>query len=132
MLQGRLANPKRADEMVMTADAAQLLHLHVGDVVHLGFYTNAQTLEDGYGTGKQTPALAAIGIKLVGIVELHIEVVRDDTDRTLRLAMLSPALTDPLLQCCANGPLVGLQLDHGSRDDAAVESEIKNRCRKPR
>ena len=34
----------------MSADAAQLLHLHVGDVVHFGFYTNAQTLENGYGT----------------------------------------------------------------------------------
>ncbi|MCU1430109.1 MAG: transporter permease, partial [Actinomycetia bacterium] len=122
--QGRRADPRRADEMVMSADAAQLLHLHVGDVVHLGLYTNAQTLADGYGTPRQQP-VRRIGIKLVGIVALHIEIVRDDTDRTLRLAFLSPALTDPLKQCCVNGPIVGLRLDHGSRDDAVVEAEIK-------
>ena len=58
VIQGRRADPRRADEMVMTADAAQLLHLHVGDVVHLGFYTNAQTLADGYGTPRQTAAFA--------------------------------------------------------------------------
>jgi hypothetical protein len=125
VVQGRRADPRRADEMVMTADAAQLLHLHVGDVVHLGFYTNAQTLENGYGTPRQQP-IRRIGIKLVGIIALHFEIVRDDTDRTLRLAFLSPALTDPLKQCCVNGPIVGLQLDHGSRDDAAVGAEIKH------
>jgi hypothetical protein len=124
VIQGRRADPRRADEMVMTTDAAQLLHLDVGDVVHLGFYTNAQTLAVGYGTPKEVPR-RRIGIKLVGIVALHIEIVRDDTDHTLRLAFLSPALTDPLRQCCINGPIVGLQLDHGKRDDAAVEAEIK-------
>ena len=124
VIEGRRADPRRADEMVMTADAAQLLHLHVGDVVHFGFYTNAQTVADGYGTPRQQP-IRRIGIKLVGIVALHFEIVRDDTDRALRIAYLSPALTDPLKECCVNGPLVGLQLDHGSRDDAAVEAEIK-------
>jgi hypothetical protein len=124
VIEGRPADPRRADEMVMTADAANLLHLHVGDVVHLGFYTNAQTTEGGYGTPRQQPR-RRIGITLVGIIALHIEIVRDDADRTLRLALLSPALTDPLERCCVNGPIVGLQLDHGKRDEAAVESEIR-------
>ena len=125
VIQGRRLDPRRADEMVMSADAAQLLHLHVGDVVHLGFYTNAQTVADGYGTPRQQP-VRRVGIKLVGIVALHIEIVRDDIDHTLRAVFLSPALTDPLKQCCVNGPIVGLQLDHGSRDDAAVEAEINS------
>ena len=55
VIHGRLANPTRVDEMVMSADAAQLLNLHVGDVVRFGFYTNAQTLENGYGTAALTP-----------------------------------------------------------------------------
>jgi len=126
VIQGRLANPARADEMVMSADAAGLLHLHVGDVVHFGFYTNAQTLENGYGTAAQAPRLR-IGVKLVGIVRFHFEIVRDDFDRTLRLVLLTPALTRPLDQCCANGVQAGVQLDHGSRDDGAVEAEVKQR-----
>ena len=74
----------------------------MGDVVHFGFYTNAQTLENGYGTAAQTPRLR-IGVKLVGIVRFHFEIVRDDFDRALRFVLLTPALTRPLEQCCANG-----------------------------
>ena len=36
-VQGRLADPKRADEIMMTASAAQILGVHVGQVVPLGF-----------------------------------------------------------------------------------------------
>ncbi|HTK17125.1 MAG TPA: ABC transporter permease [Acidimicrobiia bacterium] len=124
VLEGRLADPKRADEMVMSAGAARVLGLHVGDVVSFGFFTNAQTLLPTYGTGKQTP-VRRIGIKLVGIVAFRYEIVRDDVDSTLKLGLFSPALTRPLDHCCANGPIAGLQLDHGPRDDAAVEAEIK-------
>ena len=107
MIEGRLANPRRADEMVMSADAAQLLHLRVGDVVHFGIYTNAQTLENGYGTAALKPRLR-IGVKLVGIVKFHFEIVRDDFDHGLRFVLLSPALTRPLERCCAATPIAGL------------------------
>ena len=126
VIRGRLANPHRADEMVMSADAAQLLHVHVGDVVPFGFYTNAQTLENGYGTAAQTPRLR-IGVKLVGIVKFHFEIVRDDFDHGLRFVLLTPALTRPLDHCCANGVQSGVQLDRGARDVAAVEAEIKQK-----
>jgi hypothetical protein len=126
VLQGRRADPRRADEMVMSADAAQLLHLRVGDVVHFGFYTNAQTLENGYGTAALTPRLR-IGVRLVGIVRFAFEIVRDDFDHGLRFVLLTPALTRPLEQCCANGVQSGVRLVHGSRDDAAVEAAIRQR-----
>ena len=124
VIEGRRANPRRTDEMVMSADAAQLLHLRVGDVVHFGIYTNAQTLENGYGTAALKPRVR-IGVRLVGIVKFHFEVVRDDFDHALRVVLLSPALTRPLQRCCAFTPIAGLQLDHGTRDDAAVEAAIK-------
>jgi hypothetical protein len=124
VIEGRMADPRRADEMVMSADAAQVLHLQVGDVMQYGIYTNAQTLQPGYGTAAQKPR-RRIGLKLVGIVAFHYEIVRDDVDRTLKVGLLSPALTRPLSQCCLNGPIVGVQLDRGSLDDAAVEAEIK-------
>ena len=129
VIQGRLADPRHADEMVMSADAAQVLHLHIGDVVPFGFYTNLQTTQDGYGTGRQKP-VRRINIKLVGIVTLHFQVVRDDFDRELKLGLFSPALTRPLNKCCANGVISGVQLVRGSRDDAAVEAEIKQRLQK--
>ncbi len=124
VIQGRLADPQRANEMVMSDAAAQLLRLHVGDVVHFGFYTNAQTVEAGYGTAAQKPR-RAIGVKLVGIVRFPFEIVRDDFDQGLRLVLLTPALTRPLERCCANGVQAGVRLRDGSRDTVVVESEIK-------
>ena len=126
VLQGRLADPRRPDEMVMSAGAAQLLGLRLGDVVHFGFYTNAQTLAPGYGTAAQTPR-RRIGVRLVGIVQFPGEVIRDQFGGALRLVLLTPALTRPLDRCCANGVQAGVTLRDGSRDDAAVESEVKQR-----
>ena len=39
---GQLADPQRADEIMMTASAARLLGVHVGQVVPMGFYLHAQ------------------------------------------------------------------------------------------
>ena len=123
-IRGRLLDPKRPEEMNMSAGAAAVLHLHVGDVVPFDFYTNKQTTEPDYGTGKQKP-VRAIGLKLVGIVVYSFEIVRDDFDDTHQFVIFSPALTNPMAKCCLNGPIAGLQLQHGAADDAAVEAEIK-------
>jgi hypothetical protein len=48
VIQGTMANPKRADQVVMTASAAQLFGLHLGEVVPLDIYTNEQTTLPGY------------------------------------------------------------------------------------
>ena len=50
-LDGRLADPARPDEIVVSALIAQVLRLHVGEVMPIGFYTNAQTNLPGYGAG---------------------------------------------------------------------------------
>ncbi|HEX3981489.1 MAG TPA: hypothetical protein VHW93_09695, partial [Acidimicrobiales bacterium] len=44
---GRLADPRKADQVVMTALAAHLLGFHVGEVVHYGIYTLQQQTEPG-------------------------------------------------------------------------------------
>ncbi len=124
VIQGRLLNRGHADEMNMSADAARVLDLHVGDVVPFDFYTNQQTLQPDYGTGRQKPR-RAIRLKLVGIVAANFEIVRDDFDRTLKTVVFSPALTNPLAKCCLNGPIAGVQLERGAADDAAFEAEVK-------
>jgi ABC-type antimicrobial peptide transport system permease subunit len=125
VIHGRRADPRRPDEMVMTAGAARILGMHLGDVVHFGFYNNSDTLKDGYGTAS-VPPVRRVAVTLVGIVVANDAIVQDDVDRsTGDGALLSPALTGPLNQCCANNVTSGLRLDHGSRDVAAVESEIK-------
>lgn len=62
-----MANPRRADEIMMTAAAARLLGLHLGSVMPLGFYTSAQSNLPGFGTARVQP-YRRVDAKLVGIV----------------------------------------------------------------
>ena len=121
---GRMADPARADEFETSADSAARFGWHVGDVVTFGIYTNAQTNMAGFGTAKVVP-YRRVREKLVGLAEGSGDVVVDDVDAGLAGgAQFTPALTKPLLSCCVPVSGVGLQLDRGSRDVAAVEQEI--------
>jgi hypothetical protein len=125
-VEGRLADPNRADEMVMSASAARTLGVHVGQVVPLGFYTNAQTSLPGFGTPSVAPRLR-IRAKLTGIVVFNNDVVQDDIDRAYGFVVLTPSLIDEAIAISpsAGAPaLYGLQLDHGARDVRVVEQEI--------
>ena len=129
VVQGRLANPNRANEMVMDATAARLLHVHVGQVVPLGLYTDAQTNLPGFGTPNVRPVLR-VPVKVVGITVANNGVVEDDIDRTYGTAVVTPAF---LRRAIVVSPTAGapevyaLQLDQGGRDVPAVEQEIIRR-----
>jgi hypothetical protein len=123
---GRLADPKKADEFTMTASAARLLGVRVGQVVPLGFYVPEQMGLPGFGTSKVAPRLE-VQAKLVGIVTLDNQVVQDDIDRAYGFVIVTPAL---IREAVAVSPAAGategyeLQLYHGSRDVRQVEQEV--------
>jgi len=71
--QGRMASPGRQDEFVTTAEAAQLLGWHLGEVVPMGFYLNSQ--------GPSARPNLELKMKLTGFVILNNEVVVDTVDR---------------------------------------------------
>ena len=71
-----MAAPGRADEMVMTATAADLLGVHVGQVVPMGFYTEAQENLPNFGAPDLRPRLEA-DVRLVGTVVFDNSVVQD-------------------------------------------------------
>jgi hypothetical protein len=119
VLHGRMADPTRADEFVMTADAARMAGAHVGQVIPFGEYTNAQTNLAGFGTASVAPN-RRFDAKLVGIVVLNNQVVRDDIDRLPTFAVFTPALTRQVIADW-HDTTYGLQLDHGTRDLPAVE-----------
>ncbi len=124
--EGRMADPTKADEFETSADAAASSGWHVGETVSFGIYTNAQTNEAGFGTSKVVP-YRRVRAKLVGLAKGSGDVVVDDVDASgggSGGAQFTPALTRPLLSCCVPVSGVGLQLDRGSRDVAAVEQEI--------
>ncbi len=121
---GRMANPKRADEFVTTALGAQLLGIHVGDVVPMGIYTSTQFTSPGFGTPLVAPE-RRIGMKLVGIVVFNNQVVEDDTDRLPTDILFTPAVTSTLIaHNLVQGTWYGMQLAHGNRDIPAVEQAL--------
>jgi ABC-type lipoprotein release transport system permease subunit len=124
-IEGRMADPNRADEVMVTSEAAQLLGLHVGQTVTVGFYTNEQTSLPGFGTAKVQPTKRA-DLRVVGIVVSNSDVVQDDAQKSISaLVLLTPALTKHLVQCCSTGlSEFGLQLQHGGADVSTVETEV--------
>jgi hypothetical protein len=125
--QGRMANPGRADEVVMTAEAAQLLGLHVGQTVPYGIFTDEQASLPGIGTPRVKP-YRRIDARLVGLVVLNSQVVQDQVDQLPALVLFTPALARELLADSGRGAsgavYYGLQLSHGSQDVAPVEQEF--------
>ena len=121
VLQGRMADPTRANEIMMTVGAADALDLHVGQTVTWGTYTNAQ-----FESAPNAPPALHERLTLVGTVVLNNAVVQDEIDANGPTAVIfTPALTRRLDNCCADFSFTFLQLDQGSRDVPAVEGELE-------
>jgi hypothetical protein len=121
VVQGRMADPTRANEIMMTVGAADSLDLHVGQTVTWGTYANAQ-----FESAANAPPALHERLTLVGTVVLNNAVVQDEIDANgPTTVILTPALTRRLDNCCANFTFTFLQLDQGSRDVPAVEAEIE-------
>jgi FtsX-like permease family len=108
IVQGRAANPARADEVVATNEAATVLHLHVGERIGVGIGRDGDQNIQVYRRTKLT---------VVGIGVLGIQLVHDDIDSN-RAGFLvgTPALLREYGSCCASNSYDGLQLDGGSRN----------------
>jgi hypothetical protein len=122
VVDGRMADPGRADEVMMNADAARILGVRVGQTIAMGAYSGAQTELPGFGTPKVRPALR-IDARLVGIIVLSNQVVQDTVDRYPDFVIFTPALARRLLGD-VNTDVYGVQLEHGSRDVGAFEREF--------
>ncbi|HVA02479.1 MAG TPA: FtsX-like permease family protein [Acidimicrobiales bacterium] len=120
--EGRMADPRRADEMVATAQAAHISGWHLGETIDFGAFTLTQANGPGFNLETTKPAVR-VSLKLVGIVVLSSQVVHDDVDTYPADVLMTPALTRRLSHSGAY-PTYGLRLDHGSSDVAAVERDV--------
>ncbi len=130
VIEGRMANPDRADEAMITPGSG----MGIGQVVTMGYYTPTQLASKSFGTPKVAPALK-VDIHLVGVVVLNRQVVEDDTDRTSGFLIFSPALIRAMSAVSPGGEvtlapgaptLYGLQLERGWRDVPAFEQDFVN------
>jgi len=127
VVDGRMADPSLADQIVVTEAAARPLGLHVGQRISVGFYTNAQTGRPGFGTAAVQPHVR-IDVTVVGIVVLNSAVVQDDASRSISaLVVFTPALTSRLAGCCGDGlTQFGIQIQPNHGNVTTVESEIEH------
>jgi hypothetical protein len=121
--QGRMANPKKLNEFVTTANAAQLMGWRVGQSISMYFYTGPQTSLPKFGTS-QVPPTIALTMKLVGTVTVNTDVVSDEVDKYPSFMIFTPAIGRRLNVKGINYIDYALELDHGARDVPAVEREV--------
>jgi hypothetical protein len=126
--QGRLADPRRVGEVVLTAGAAREGGLRVGSRIPLGIFDNAQELLPACCSANGSIApYRRVTVTVVGIVRFNDTVVQDDVDALGTENVLFTAAFDRAFrQCCSYFSESALQLDHGSRDVAAVERELEH------
>lgn len=108
---GRMADPARADEVMVTENAAAAMGLHLGSRVPVAIPTAP--------TAAGSNAVRRITLKVVGIGLLNREVVQDQIAKFPTYIVATPALTKSV----AVGQLVylGVQLRDGPAGVAAVE-----------
>ena len=122
LVAGRMADPARADEVVIDAKGTPP-GVHVGTVVPIGFLTNAQLSAP---PGQQPPRpYLTVTARVVGAVAYSAEEAQDDVDvQRDGDALFSPALTRLLAKCCASFAETAVQLDPGA-SVAAAEAAIQ-------
>jgi len=124
LVAGRLANPKKMDEAVMNVQAAQEMGLHIGSVIQLPFYTDAQAQSAKSAAQLGTPFLV-VKVKMVGEIVAPQDVLESDTDALgASTVFFSPALTRVLAPKCSTGTQTALQLVGGDRHANRVIAEV--------
>jgi FtsX-like permease family len=124
--EGRMADPNRPHEIMMTALAAHQLGYHLGETIPYGIYSQQQQDLPGFGTPAVRPIIA-FRATLVGFASMSSEIVEDDIDQVPSFIVLTPALTKEVLAHAGDGfsaEMFSIQTDHGSSDAAAVELEV--------
>jgi hypothetical protein len=129
VLEGRMADPDRPDEIMMTVSGAKALGYHLGQDVRYGIYTTAQEALPGFTTPSVPPKIR-LNAKLVGLVDFSSSIVEDDIDRFPTFLVMTPALareiaaqTTPTVSY-SGAATFSIKVDHGSSGVATVEHEL--------
>ena len=121
LVNGRLADPRRTDEAVMDAQAAKEWGLHLGSVITMPFYSDAESTSPTYNG----PPYRLVTVRMVGEVVMASTVVQDDISALgSATVILTPALTRQLASCCSYYSGAGLVVEGGPRSVARVSAEV--------
>jgi hypothetical protein len=122
LIAGRLANPKNSDEAVMNGQAAQEMDLHIGSVIEIPFYTDAQ---NNSSNSLPSKPFRIVKVKMVGEFIPQQSVIQSDIAKLgSSVVILSQALTRELAPKCATGTETFLQLKGGDASATKLLSEV--------
>ena len=127
IVDGRMVDPRKADEVVIDAASAKKLGYHLGEEIPVGWATNAQTSSGNFNPNQPIPVHQRVTLKIVGIVGGQATTLFQDQDNAngQSIMLFAPALTNKLLACCSNDMVSALTLQGGDRHLAAVEAAVK-------
>ncbi len=123
VVHGHLPDPRRVDQVAVLTAVAKVAHIHVGQHIRMGVYTNAQTNLPAFGTAKVAP-YRTIDVTVTALVLQAQNLVADDVDNSVSLAFFTPAFTRQFLACCSNYTISGVQVAAGA-NLAAVDDELQ-------
>jgi hypothetical protein len=125
IVQGHAAGSRRADQIVLTAQAARAYHVRVGDPLTIGLYLPAQQNLPGFGTAKVKPDIE-FHTTVVGIGVLNTQVVQDGVDAVYGFDFISPAMVSQLTKAIpGHAPsLYGIQLTRDAPSIVTLEHEL--------
>ena len=123
LLEGRLPPATAAHSFIADEVAVRKLHLHLGDTLTFGVYTNAQVQLPNFGRAAVRP-VRSLTEKLVGIFLSSQDVVEDDVDASNGNIAFTPAFTSQFTNCCADFTLSYVQVTGGSATVAKVQREL--------
>ena len=126
VVQGRLPALDDVHGIAVLSAVAKMLHIHVGQHFRMGVYTNAQTNLPTFGTAKLAP-YRTIDVTVTALVIQAQNLIADDVDNSVSLAFFTPAFTRPLLACCSNYSISGIQVA-GRANVGAVDEELQTRA----
>ena len=127
IIDGRMVDPHKADEVVIDAASAKALGYHLGEEIPVGWVTNAQTSSGNFNPNQPIPVHQRAMVKLVGIAGGQATTLFQDQDNAngQSIMLFTPALTNKLLACCSNDMISALTLQGGDRHLSAVEAAVK-------
>ncbi|MGA2123617.1 MAG: FtsX-like permease family protein [Acidimicrobiales bacterium] len=121
LVSGHLFRANRPDEAVINQQAASEMGVHVGSVIAIPFYSDA---EDNSPTYNGPPYLFP-RVTIVGEVVFNSSVVQDEIDQLgSGVVLLSPKLNDRLEKCCAYYSGTAIQIRGGAKNEALVHEAI--------
>lgn len=127
VVEGHALNTAKPDEVVVDSTAFRRLGVPVGGYFSVGLYTNQQTNSSSFGTAAVAPVFRA-RVRLMGVVVLNNQVIRDQADNTYGFLILSPALMRRAVaasRASAAPVLYGIQLMPGASVASVEEAAIK-------